>query len=253
MPTLSMPTSKMVGLPSRFPLLEARQVTKVYGRQQVVSLRGVSVSLWPGELLVLMGPSGCGKSSLLHILGLVDQATSGSTFVLGQEVDQLSDKKRSQLRGSEIGFVFQAYHLLPSLTVLQNILVPSELAGRPRRISLPRAHALLDQVGLIHRAKHYPAELSGGEMQRVAMARALINDPPVLLCDEPTGSLDSTSGRQIMDLICAIPKNSRRAVLMVTHDPHCGEHADRMLLMRDGQIESESLSRGYNDSTVRAA
>jgi putative ABC transport system ATP-binding protein len=216
-------------------------------------IRGIDLSLYPGELAVLMGPSGSGKSTLLNILGLLDQSTEGDLFIHGRRIEGMSDRDRSRIRGREIGFVFQAFHLIPSLTVIQNVLVPSDLAHVSRKTSVPRAHHLLERVGLIHRIMHFPSELSGGEMQRVAIARSLINEPSILLCDEPTGSLDSSSGEQIMNLIRSLTKEGDRAVLMVTHDPRWGDLADKHFEMCDGRIESHPMRRCNHDSTLRAA
>jgi len=235
------------------PCLEARQIVKVVGRKRIDVIRGVSLSLYPGELAVLMGPSGSGKSTLLNILGLLDQPTEGNLTIQGRAVDRMTDRERSRIRGREIGFVFQAFHLIPSLTVIQNVLVPSDLAHVSRKTAIPRALHLLERVGLAHRTTHYPSELSGGEMQRVAIARSLINEPSILLCDEPTGSLDSHSGEQIVNLIHSLTQEGDRAVLMVTHDSRWVDLADKHFGMCDGRIESHQIRRCNHDSAIRAA
>jgi putative ABC transport system ATP-binding protein len=227
-------------------MIEVRGVTKVHlrGRLQVHSLRGVDLRVEAGEFLTIVGPSGSGKSTLLHLLAGLDTATTGRVLFMGTDLGTLSDHGRSVLRRESIGFVFQLYHLLPTLTAVENVALPLLLAGQPRRSALAAAHDSLERLRMAARAEHFPDELSGGEMQRVAIARALVNQPSVVLCDEPTGSLDSLAGREILDLLRALPEDGRRSVVMVTHDPQATRSGDRLIVLRDGRIDSEERLRG---------
>jgi putative ABC transport system ATP-binding protein len=226
-------------------MLETQEVAKVYpqGRRVVTALRGVSVEVERGEFLSLMGPSGCGKSTLLHLLGALDTPTSGRVLFDGQDLQRKSDRERSLLRRSRLGFVFQFFHLLPTLTVLENVALPLTLAGQKANRAEHRARVLLEEVGLCHRTVHFPEELSGGEMQRVAIARALAPEPDVVLCDEPTGNLDSAAGREILTLLQSLPREGRRAVVMVTHDRQAASYGDRIIHLRDGRVEAEDIVR----------
>jgi putative ABC transport system ATP-binding protein len=228
------------------PLMELRGVTKVHhrGRGEVHSLRGVDLRLEAGEFLMIMGPSGSGKSTLLHLLGGLDTATAGHVLFRGTELRTLSDQARSVLRRESMGFVFQLFNLLPTLTAVENVALPALLAGRPRRLALGAARDSLERLGLSERAGHFPDALSGGEMQRVAIARALVNEPALVLCDEPTGSLDSAAGIQILELLQSLVEVGRRSVVMVTHDTQARRYGDRLVLIRDGLIESEERLRG---------
>jgi putative ABC transport system ATP-binding protein len=227
-------------------MLEVQDVTKVYqqGRRAVHALRGVSLKVWSGEFLSLMGPSGSGKSTLMHLLGALDSPTTGHVLLGGRDLHGLSDKECALLRRNRIGFVFQCFNLLPTLTSAENVALPLLLAGQPARCARQRALAVLDQVGLQARAGHCPDELSGGEMQRVAVARTLVTNPDLVLCDEPTGNLDSAASTEILDLLRRLPEKGRRAVVMVTHDPRAAGYGDRIIRLRDGRIESEELVRG---------
>jgi putative ABC transport system ATP-binding protein len=186
-----------------------------------------------------MGPSGSGKSTLMHLLGVLDTPTSGCVMFQGRDLQSLSDKERSLLRRNQIGFVFQFFNLLHSLTALENVALPLNLAGLARAKAQGLALASLDRVGLSERADHLPEELSGGEMQRVAIARALIAEPDILLCDEPTGNLDSATSMEILALLRSLPKPGRQSVIMVTHDPQAAAFGDRLIHIRDGLIEAQ--------------
>jgi putative ABC transport system ATP-binding protein len=225
-------------------LVEARELTKTFpmGAGPVQALRQVSLQIAAGEYLAIRGPSGCGKSTLLHILGCVDTPSSGALLFEGRDVSALRDADRSRLRLLRIGFVFQRFFLLPMLTAAENIDVPQAEAGVPRAERRARTAALLDYVGLTHRGGHRPAQLSGGEAQRVAVARALANRPRLLLADEPTGELDRATGDQIATLLDRVQADGT-AVVVVTHDAALAARAARTLLMRDGQIEGEERSR----------
>jgi lipoprotein-releasing system ATP-binding protein len=224
--------------------IEARKLHKSYrlGRTTLTVLRGVSFRVAPGEFVAVVGASGSGKSTLLHLLGLLDRPDKGTVCLDGENAAGLSSRKRSQLRCREIGFVFQFYHLLPELNVLENALLPAKVDS-----SLPgwfacradrrrRAVEVLEHVGLGERLKHRPKELSGGERQRVAIARALMNRPRFLLADEPTGNLDSKTGKQILSVLRAVSRETRQTVVMVTHDTDIARSADRILHLRDGRL-----------------
>jgi putative ABC transport system ATP-binding protein len=228
---------------NRRPLIDARSISKVFlmGGGPVHALREVSLTVDQAEYLTIRGPSGCGKSTLLHILGCVDTPTSGSLRFDDEEVSALSDLARSNLRLRSIGFVFQRFFLLPMLTAAENVDVPQAEAGVSRADRRQRTRELLDYVGLSHRADHRPSQLSGGEAQRVAVARALANRPRLLLADEPTGELDRANGEHIAQLLDRV-QNDGTAVVVVTHDPALAERAARRLIMRDGLIEGEERS-----------
>lgn len=219
-------------------MIVGRGLTKTFpmGAGPVHALRGVSIAIEAGDYLAIRGPSGCGKSTLLHILGCVDTPTSGSLVFDGRQVNSLADAERSALRLLSIGFVFQRFFLLPMLTAAENIEVPQAEAGVARADRRRRTAELLDYVGLAHRGHHRPAQLSGGEAQRVAVARALANRPRLLLADEPTGELDRATGDQIAGLLDRVHADGT-ALVIVTHDPSIAERARRTLLMRDGRIE----------------
>jgi putative ABC transport system ATP-binding protein len=222
-------------------MMELREVTKVYqqGRRTVQAVRGVSLRVVGGEFVVIMGPSGSGKSTLMHLLGALDTPTSGQALFDGRDLQAMSDKERSLLRRNRIGFIFQFFNLLPTLTAVENVALPLLLAGQGRKAARGAALASLDRVGLIERADHFPEEMSGGEMQRVAVARALIAEPEAILCDEPTGNLDSANSKEILSLLRSLPEAGRRAVVMVTHDPAAAAYGDRIVHIRDGLVDSE--------------
>jgi len=229
-------------------MLELLGVTKVYhhgrsGRrraaQSVHALRGVSLRIDAGEFVSIMGPSGSGKSTLMHLLGALDTPTSGQALFQGRDLQAMSDRDRSVLRRTRIGFVFQFFNLLPTLSAAENVALPLLLAGRVRREALSAAGDALERVGLRPRMEHYPDELSGGEMQRVAVARALVTNPDAVLCDEPTGNLDSATSKEILALLRSLPESGRRCVVMVTHDAQSAAYADRIIRIRDGLLVEE--------------
>jgi putative ABC transport system ATP-binding protein len=218
-------------------MLTLQDVTKVYpqGTRTVHALRGVSLCIRAGEFVAIMGPSGSGKSTLLHLLGALDVPTTGSIHFAGRDLKALSERRRSLLRRRRIGFIFQSFNLLPTLTAAENVALPLLLAGEgPSR---GRALAALDRIGLSARADHFPEQMSGGEMQRVAIARALVTDPELILCDEPTGNLDSTNAREILLLLRSLP-DGRRTVVLVTHDLQAAAHGDRTIHLRDGRLDA---------------
>jgi putative ABC transport system ATP-binding protein len=217
-------------------MLTLETVTKVYQqcRRTVEAVRGVSLEIAAGEFVAIMGPSGSGKSTLLHLLGALDTPTTGRVLFHGQDLQAMSDRQRSLLRRDRVGFVFQAFNLLPTLTAAENVALPLLLGRTRRAIAMKRAEAALDRVGLADRAGHFAEELSGGEMQRVAVARALVTEPEAVLCDEPTGNLDSANSRDVLALLRKLPEDGRRAVVMVTHDPAAAAVGDRIVHIRDG-------------------
>src|ERR1043166_3639155 len=201
-------------------MMELRSVTKhsPQGRRIVRALAGVSLRVEAGEFVSIMGPSGSGKSTLMHLLGALDVPTSGQVLFQGRALKKMSDRELSQLRRSRIGFIFQFFNLLPTLTAVENVALPLMLAGQRRGKALKPASEGLERVGLLDRASHYPDEMSGGEMQRVAIARALVVEPEAVLCDEPPGNLDSNNTTEILRRFRTLPEPGRRAVVMVTHD-----------------------------------
>jgi putative ABC transport system ATP-binding protein len=221
-------------------MMELVEVTKLYqqGRRSVQAVRGVSLSVAAGEFVSIMGPSGSGKSTLMHLLGALDTPTTGKALFQGQDLNALSDRERSFLRRSRIGFVFQFFNLLPTLQAAENVALPLLLGGQSRSRAMKEAAAALERVGLRDRADHFPEEMSGGEMQRVAIARALVCEPIAVLCDEPTGNLDSANSQEILALLRSLPESGKRSVVMVTHDNEAAGHADRLIHIRDGLLES---------------
>jgi putative ABC transport system ATP-binding protein len=233
-------------------MMELQAVTKTYrqGRREVQALRGVSLAVAAGEFVSIMGPSGSGKSTLLHLLGALDTPTAGRALFHGRDLQSLSDRERSLLRRSRIGFVFQFFNLLPTLTAAENVMLPLLLAGHGRGEARRRALPALGRMGLDDRADHFPEELSGGEMQRVAVARALVTEPEAVLCDEPTGNLDSATSKEVLDLLRTLPEPGRRAVVLVTHDATAAAYGDRLVHIRDGLVESEEPLRGRHAGPV---
>lgn len=222
-------------------LLRARGLRKVYGSGEglVRAVDDVDLDVVRGEMLAVMGPSGCGKSTLLHLLGGLDRPSAGELSVGGRRIDQLSERALAQLRRHEVGFVFQAYHLMDELTAQENVELPALLAGRAPRDAKRRAQQLLDQVGLADRADHLPSALSGGQRQRVAIARALANEPLVVLTDEPTGNLDSAATLEVLRLF-EVLHNGGLTLVIVTHDERIAATADRLISMRDGALVDET-------------
>ena len=223
------------------PLVNLRGVTKLYkrGSETVEVLKRLDLAVPRGDFLALMGPSGSGKTTLMNILGGLDRPTSGEVIIDGQPIHTLSDSALSGWRARHVGFVFQLYHLLPVLSAEQNVALPLMLTklGGPERKK--RAMAALTLVGLEDRAKHKPAELSGGQEQRVGIARAIVTDPTLLLCDEPTGDLDRKAGDEILELLQLLNKEHGKTIIMVTHDPHAAAKAERTLFMNKGVLGEE--------------
>ena len=221
--------------------VEARGLVKVFGEgpTAVRALDGVDFTLEPGGLVAIMGPSGSGKSTLLHILGALDTPTEGTVAVGGRRYEGLDERELTRLRRDHIGFVFQFFNLLPSLTAVENVYLPALISGRRGEELERRAHELLTRVGLSGRAEHRPSELSGGEQQRVSIARALLLAPELLLANEPTGNLDSRAGNQVLALLRETNRSEGQTIVMVTHDPAAAAIADRVIFLRDGRRAGE--------------
>jgi putative ABC transport system ATP-binding protein len=224
------------------PVIVAENLTKVYkmGDVEVHALRGLSLTIYKGEVAAIMGPSGSGKSTLMNILGCLDHPTAGSYQLDGEEVAHLRDDQLAAIRNRKVGFIFQSFNLLSRQTALANVELPLRYSGKTtgRR---DRARQALIDVGLQDRVTHRPYELSGGQQQRVAIARALVNDPAIIMADEPTGNLDSKVGQEIMDLLLKLNKDHGTTLIIVTHDPKVAAQAGRIIRIRDGVVESEGL------------
>jgi putative ABC transport system ATP-binding protein len=223
------------------------------GRRTVEAVRGVSLLVTGGEYVSIMGPSGSGKSTLLHLMGALDTPTAGQALFGGRDLYAMSDRERSLIRRTRIGFVFQFFNLLPTLKGVENVALPMLLGGEPRGQAMDRALAALGRVNMSHRADHYPEEMSGGEMQRVAIARALVTEPEAILCDEPTGNLDSATSKEILSLLRSLPEQGKRAVVMVTHDRRAAEYGDRIVHIQDGLIAREERLRESARAAVPVA
>lgn len=218
--------------------VQCRGVKKTYGSggAAVTALRGVDIDVLAGELLMLVGPSGCGKTTLISVVAGILDRDYGECSVFGQDFQQMSQRERTRLRGEQIGFVFQAFHLLPTLTAAENAAIPLLINGMGRRAAIGRARQMLDRVGLGDRTHSLPAEMSGGQQQRVAIARALVHEPKLIVCDEPTSSLDHETGHVIMELLREVATAPDRSLIIVTHDARIFEFADRIARMDDGHI-----------------
>jgi len=218
-------------------MIELHQVSKTVmsGQQPLTILHPLDYRMERSELVAVIGPSGSGKSTLLGLVAGLDAPTSGRIAIDGRDITGLGEDDLARLRSEKIGFVFQFFHLIPSLTALENVTVPMEISGR--RDAMARGKALLDEVGLSARGHHYPSQLSGGEQQRVALARALSNDPPILLADEPTGNLDSANGHHVMELLLDVRQSRGVTLLLATHDMTLAAHADRVLRLRGGRVD----------------
>ena len=234
--------------PSQFhrtePVLALREVTKVYrnGSLEVAALRGVTLDVQPGEYVAVMGPSGSGKSTLMHIIGCLDVPTAGSYLLAGEDVSSMSENDLADVRNRSIGFVFQQFNLLASMTAWSNVALPLAYAGVSRSQRRQRAEASLARVGLADRVGHRPGELSGGQQQRVAVARALVTEPALILADEPTGNLDSTSTADVLDLFDEL-HDAGRTVVLITHEHDVAARAGRIVRLRDGLVTDDSSAR----------
>jgi len=220
-------------------VVDAQDLTKVYqmGNIEVQALRGASIQIAPSEVVSIMGPSGSGKSTMMNILGCLDRPSSGEYTLDGELVSNLSDDRLSFIRNEKVGFIFQNFNLLKLTSALDNVELPMRYSGKPSRKVHEKAKAALEAVGLGDRMHHRPNELSGGQQQRVAIARALVNDPAIILADEPTGALDSKSGREVMELLLNLNKERGTTLIFVTHDPNIAAMTQRVIHLRDGLVE----------------
>jgi putative ABC transport system ATP-binding protein len=219
-------------------IFELKDVWKVYFMKGVETnaLRGINLAVEKGDYAAILGPSGCGKSTIMHIMGCLDTPTKGSVLVEGRDISEMNDDDLAKIRREKIGFVFQAYNLIPSLTAIENVALPMRFEGRGRGESMKMASELLLRVGLENRMHHKPNEMSGGEQQRVAIARALSNDPDVILADEPTGNLDTKTGQEIIELLESLHKKTGKTIIIVTHDVRLADRAHKKIKMLDGKI-----------------
>jgi putative ABC transport system ATP-binding protein len=223
-------------------LLQVRALEKSYtrGEETVHALRGVNLDISEGQFVSIMGPSGSGKSTLLHLMGGLDRPTRGEVILKGESIDGMTDSELSLFRRQKLGFIFQFFNLLPTLSALENVALPRLLGNESIRKIEPRAKELLSLMGLTDRIHHKPDQLSGGEMQRVAIARALISDPLLILADEPTGNLDTTTGESILVLLQKMSRETGKTVVMVTHDPKAASYGNRLIRVKDGRVESDA-------------
>ena len=241
------------------PIVQARNLTKIIdtGAHRVEILRGIDLEIPAGQFVAIMGASGSGKSTLLGLLAGLDTPTSGTIVLDGIDITGLEEDELALARGRKIGFVFQSYQLIPTLTAEENVLLPFELLGGEVREGMERARKLLESVGLSDRLDHYPVQLSGGEQQRVALARAFMAQPPILMADEPTGNLDSVNGQHVLELLLALNRRENTTLILVTHDQILASRADRIFTLRDGVIvadeiqveQAEACNRGFSPGT----
>jgi putative ABC transport system ATP-binding protein len=220
-------------------MIELKDITKVYhlGKRELTVLQGINFSITRGEMVAIMGPSGSGKSTVLNLLGCLDQPTTGNYFLDGEDVSRMNSKELAEVRAKKIGFIFQQFNLLPRASALANVELGMRYAGG---INRGKAIEALSNVGLVDRITHRPNEMSGGEQQRVAIARALVKNPPLLLADEPTGNLDSKSGKEVIDILTSLHVGKDVTLVIITHDPHVAEYCQRTIYIRDGQVVKEA-------------
>lgn len=233
-------------------LIEVRDVYKIYnpGENQVNALDGVSITIDEGEFVAIIGHSGSGKSTLMNMLGLLDTPTHGEYYINGKLVDDLTDDQMSAIRNEEIGFIFQGFNLISSLTALENVELPLVYRGMPKQERREISQDALERVGLGERMNHLPAEMSGGQQQRVAVARAIAAKPPVILADEPTGNLDTKSTKEVMAILHEL-KDEGRTVIVITHDNEIAEEAERVIRIRDGKVVEDYINPGYEEKYGR--
>ena len=224
------------------PIIETQKLVKIYplDEQEVIGLAGLDLSIEEGEFVAIMGPSGSGKSTLLYILGGLDTATDGTVQVAGHSLESLDSEELAAFRRETIGYVFQSFHLVPTISAIENVALPGIFARIPQDERLERAWRLLSMLGMEDRVEHLPKQLSGGQQQRVAIARALFNDPPILMADEPTGSLDSKTGETVLKMLRNLASQRKKTIVVVTHDTRIARYADRVLTLRDGKIVGRS-------------
>ncbi len=233
-------------------LIKTQDVWKTYklGEVDLTVLKGINLVINQGSFVAIMGPSGSGKSTLLHILGGLDIPTKGEVFLEGEDITNLSEDDLAEIRGQKIGFVFQQFNLLHNLTALENVMLPMVFQGVAEKKRMERAKKLLTDFGLEKRFFHTPGELSGGERQRIAIARSLANDPDIIVADEPTGNLDSTTGKKIMKILIDLHKNQKKTIIVVTHDPHIADYTEETINIMDGQIIHNHLEKKAAEDKV---
>lgn len=226
-------------------LIELKEVWKSYtmGKNQVHALKGVSLQVKKGEFLAIVGKSGSGKSTLMNLIGCLDLPTKGHVFLVSKDIARMKESELAQIRGKKIGFIFQQFHLIPTLTALENVMLPGQFQDQDTERLEKKGEELLAFVDMQSRIFHKATELSGGQMQRVAIARSLINDPEIILADEPTGALDSTTGTQVLQLLKDLHEKKGKCIIIVTHDPSIAEHAQRVIELKDGEILREYAPR----------
>jgi putative ABC transport system ATP-binding protein len=226
------------------PILQYIDVVKSYGEGelQTRALTDVSLTINAGEFIAIMGPSGCGKSTLLHLAGGLEDATAGRVLVNGADISTMSGAEKAKLRRQEVGYIFQKLNLIPSLTAIENVMLPLELDGVSKSEARERARVVISDLGLTHNLNRYPSEFSGGQQQRIAIARSLVANRSLLLADEPTGALDTVNADEIIEILAQLPKKYNTSVVLVTHEPRFASWADRVVFLRDGRIISETQS-----------
>jgi len=226
-------------------LIKLENVWKIYefGKIELNVLKDVSLEIAPGAFVVILGPSGSGKSTMLHMVGCLDVPTKGRIFLDGKDISKMSEDELAKNRGQKIGFIFQQFNLLPNLSALENVMMPMIFQGKSEEERQERAKFLLNSLGLGERIFHRPTELSGGEQQRIAIARALSNNPEIIVADEPTGNLDSTTGKKIMEILIDLHKNEGKTIVVVTHDPTIANYSDQVVNIKDGQIAANHFAQ----------
>lgn len=226
------------------PVIKLENVWKIYqfGQIELPVLKGISLDIAPGAFVVILGPSGSGKSTMLNMVGCLDLPTKGKVLLDGQDISKMSEDQLAQIRGRKIGFVFQQFNLLSNLSALENVMIPMIFQGKSEKERIERAKSLLSSLDLSDRMEHRPMELSGGEQQRIAIARALSNDPEILVADEPTGNLDSSTGKKIMEILMNLHKDEKKTIIVVTHDPTIAGYSSQVVHIRDGQLVSNHFA-----------
>ena len=230
------------------PIIRIKDVWKIYkmGDVEVNALRGLNLEIFPGEFIAIQGPSGSGKSTAMNMVGCLDTPTKGHIYLEGRDISKLQESDLAQLRGKKIGFIFQQFNLINTLTALENVMLPMAFQDVDKEKRRKSAIEILNFLGLGERMDHRPTELSGGQQQRVAIARSLANDPDIILADEPTGNLDSKTGRYIMNFLIKLNKEKNKTVIMVTHDDHLSKYAKKVYFLKDGAIIKEQTNKSYN-------
>ena len=220
------------------PLLKLENVWRTYklGETNLSVLKGINLEIMPGSFVTIMGPSGSGKSTLMYLLGLLDTPSQGKIYLNSEDTSGFSEDKLAQIRGKKIGFIFQQFNLLQNLTALENVMLPMIFQGVSEKARKDKAKQLLDSVNLENRINHRPTEMSGGEQQRIAIARSLVNNPEILIADEPTGNLDSSTGKTVMEILTKLHKEQNKTIIVVTHDPNIAHYSQNIIHIQDGQI-----------------